>query len=267
MAQEPGPGASSFDNATNVKRKVHQQFSQVAANYSVSAVHARGEDLPEMVEQAQLSGRERVLDAGCGAGHTALAFAAKASEVVAIDLSAAMLTQCRELAAARGIKNVDFRVGDVEELAFADNSFDIVTSRYSAHHWPHPQQALHEFARVLKPSGQFILSDIVSFDDFTCDSYLQAIEVLRDPSHVRDHTEAQWLAMLQDAGFTARVVFRWDVWLDFADWVERMETPSTHVAALRALLDGAPHEVRDALRMEADHSFTVRGALLRSVRA
>jgi ubiquinone/menaquinone biosynthesis C-methylase UbiE len=252
--------------ASDVKRMVNQQFSQVAANYSVSAVHAQGVDLQEMVRQAQLGGHERVLDAGCGAGHTALAFAAVAREVVAVDLSAAMLEQCRRLAAARTLSNVDFRVGDVEELAFAEGDFDVVTSRYSAHHWPHPQQALHEIARVLKPGGQFLLGDIISYADFSMDTFLQAIELLRDPSHVRDHTAAQWLEMLAAAGFDASVVFTWDVRLDFADWVQRMQTPPTYVAALRALLDGAPMEIRDTLRVEADHSFTLRGALLRGWR-
>jgi SAM-dependent methyltransferase len=247
----------------DIKGSVQRQFGPVAAAYSVSAVHAKGADLIEMVNAAKLSGYERILDAGCGAGHTALNFAPYVAEVVAVDFTEEMLAQGRRLATARNLDNIDFRPADVERLPFGNEEFDVVVSRYSAHHWPHPQLALHEFKRVLRPSGRLILSDIVSYDDYLLDTFLQAIELLRDPSHVRDHSVGQWLAMFDAASFAGELVYTWDVWLDFADWVARMATPPVHVDALRALLDKAPIEVRTALRIEADHSFTLQGGVLR----
>jgi ubiquinone/menaquinone biosynthesis C-methylase UbiE len=245
-----------------IKSAVQKQFQQVAANYTVSAVHARGVDLAELVTAAQLTGSERVLDAGCGTGHTALTLAPVAGEVIAVDLTEAMLAQGRRLAAERELTNVDFRLGDVEQLPFADGEFDLVVSRYSAHHWPHPQAALAEFRRVLRPQGRLILSDIVSFDDYALDTFVQTLELLRDPSHVRDHTVRQWLGYFAEAGFAAEVVYTWGLRLDFADWVARMATPPDHVAALRSLLAGAPADVRERLLVEADHSFTFPGALV-----
>jgi ubiquinone/menaquinone biosynthesis C-methylase UbiE len=251
----------------NVKESVNHQFSRVAGNYAVSAVHAAGVDLAQMVEAAKLAGKERVLDAGCGAGHTALSFAPHVREVVAFDLSAEMLAQVETLAVERRLANVRVKRGDVEEMPFADGSFDVVTSRYSAHHWPQPERALAEIRRVLAPGhGRFLLSDVVSFEDYTTDTFVQAIELLRDPSHVRDHTAAQWLAMLERNGLRGEVVATWPLRLDFASWVARMATPPDQVAMLRRLLDIAPQEVRSALAVEADHSFTFAGALLRTAR-
>lgn len=252
----------------SIKSTVNQQFSQVAANYSTSAVHASGADLQKMVELGGLTGAERVLDAGCGAGHTALAFAPFAKEVIAVDLSEAMLEQCRKLAAERGITNAKFCVGDVEQLDFGDGEFDLVVSRYSAHHWPHPQTAVHEFARVLKPGGQLLLDDIVSYStgsysNYLCDSYLQSIEVLRDPSHVRDHTVAEWLDFFVAAGLQADVAYEGGVWIDFASWVERMATPPVAVAAIQHLFQVAPEEVRQALQVAPNGDFTFRGAIVR----
>src|SRR5689334_348727 len=137
------------------KDSVQKQFAPVAANYASSAVHVAGPDLTAMLAAAGARADQRVLDAGCGAGHTALAFAPQVAEVIALDLTEAMLAQGRKLARDRGIANITFQRGDVERLPFPDSSFDLVTSRYSAHHYPHPQVALSEFARVLRPGGAF----------------------------------------------------------------------------------------------------------------
>ena len=255
-----------MSDGASIKAAVERQFSQVAEHYRTSAVHAAGEDLARLVEAAALSGQETVLDAGSGAGHTALAVAPYAARVTSVDLSASMLAQGRRLALERGLGNLHFEVGDVEALTFADGSFDVVTSRYSAHHWPHPQVALREIHRVLRRGGRFVLSDVVSYDDFTADTHLQAIELLRDPSHVRDHTAAQWLALLAERGFAAQVIYTWGVRLQFDTWVERMATPAPAVAMLRTLLANAPAEVRARLQVEEDDSFTLQGALITAVK-
>ncbi len=251
--------------AKDIKHAVQSQFGQVAANYSTSAVHVRGADLDAMLAAAALTGRERVLDAGTGTGHTALAFARQAAAVVAVDFTENMLAQGRQLAQTQGLTNVDFRLGDVEALPVGDHEIDLVVSRYSAHHWPHPQQALREFTRVLNPGGTLILNDIVSYDDLVCDTYLQSIELLRDPSHVRDHTVAQWQAMIADAGFAnIEVVYQGDVWIDFASWIARMATPAANAQLIRTLFDGAPAEFRTALKIEANHDFCFSGAVIRA---
>jgi ubiquinone/menaquinone biosynthesis C-methylase UbiE len=246
-----------------IKDSVQKQFSPVAANYATSAVHVAGPDLTAMLAAAGARADQRVLDAGCGAGHTALAFAPHVAEVIALDLTEAMLAQGRKLARDRGIANITFQRGDVERLPFPDASFDLVTSRYSAHHYPHPQVALSEFARVLKPGGAFLLIDVVAPEPPAQDTFLNAIELLRDPSHVRDHTVEQWRRMFDASGLAAEALETWPLRLEFESWVARMQTPFLAITQIRALIDGATRDVRAALAIEEGYSFSVPTALLR----
>jgi SAM-dependent methyltransferase len=248
---------------SDLKQSVQQQFDRVAENYRTSTVHAQGAELAEMVALAALSGQERVLDAGCGAGHTALAFAPHVAQVIALDFTESMLGQVQKLAMEKGLANVETRLGDVEHLPFEDNSFDRVVSRYSAHHWPHPRQALAEFRRVLRPGGQVLLADVVGFDDPTCDTFLNAVELLRDPSHVRDFTPNEWLIFFDSAALAAQIAYRWDLYIDFDSWVQRMATPELNVAMLRSLLAGASAEVREAMQISG-HNFHFRCAVVRA---
>lgn len=254
------------DLKRDVKAAVAEQFGRTADAYRTSSVHASGADLARLVELLAPGAHDLLLDAGCGAGHTAAALAPHAGRVVALDLSPQMLANVERLASERALTNITVQQGDVEAIDAADGQFDHVASRYSAHHWPNPQRALREIRRVVRTGGRFVLSDIVSFDAPVVDTHLQAIELLRDGSHVRDHSVAQWQQMFTEAGFRVTAVERFDCPLEFAAWVERMATPPERVAMLRSLFAAAPAEVREALAVApadgADlQSFVLPGAL------
>jgi hypothetical protein len=92
---------------------------------------------------------------------------------------------------------------------------------------------------------------------------LQTIELLRDNSHVRDHSIRQWSAMIAEAGFDpVEVAFTWDVVLNFDAWVKRIATPPANVTMMKALYDDAPQEIRAAMQIQPDYTFTFKGGLL-----
>jgi SAM-dependent methyltransferase len=251
----------------DIQESVRRQFGPVAADYATSSVHVSGPDLEAMLAAANLQGDERVLDVAPGAGHTALAFAPRVASVVAVDLTEAMLETGRRLAEEQGISNATFVLGDAEHLPFPDGAFDLVTCRYAAHHFPRPAVAAREWARVLKPGGSILLLDVVSPDDPATDTVLNAAEVLRDPSHVRDHTVGQWVAMLEDAGLAPEDLGRWPLRLQFDSWTARMRTPAPTALQIRALFDAAPASVREILAIEEDGTFTCPVALLKGNKA
>lgn len=243
---------------------VGAQFGERASAYLASAVHARGADLEALVALAGERPGARVLDLGCGGGHVTLNAAPLAAEVVAYDLSPEMLAVTAAAARERGLANVRTEQGVVEALPFADASFDIVLSRFSAHHWRDLGAALAEARRVLRPGGVAGFVDPVAPPSAAADTFLQTIEMLRDHSHVRDYSTAEWLGALARAGFDAREEAHFPLRLDFAAWVARMRTPAPLVAAIRALQASVAEEVAATLATEADGSFVLDVALFRA---
>lgn len=250
---------------TSINQSIQQQFGAVAANYTTSAVHASGADLQGLIAAAALTGSERVLDVGCGAGHVTIGLAGQARELVAVDLTEAMLAQTRAQVAAKGYTNVRVESADAMALPFASGSFDLAVSRYAAHHFADPLSAIRDIFRVIKPGGRWLLVDVVSPPEPMADTFLNAIEILRDPSHVRDHTIDQWLAMYAAAGFVGTHEQTWSVRLEFTSWVTRMATPAHEVAQLQRMLTAAPAAVKRALGIEADGSFHIPVALISGV--
>jgi SAM-dependent methyltransferase len=245
---------------------IRDRFGAAAARYASSAVHRGGPDLDAMLAAGVRSGRERVLDVGCGAGHTALAFAARTAEVVAYDLTPAMLEQARALAAERGLANLAFEQGHAARLPFPDASFDVVTSRLAAHHFDDPASMVREAARVLRPGGLLLLSDTIADEKPALDSFVNALEILRDASHVRNHRVSEWEAMFRDAGLEPSVLGRFPIALEFDAWIARIGTPPDAVTGLRALFATAPDEARAHFAIGADHAFRLDSALLRGER-
>lgn len=98
------------------------------------------------------------------------------------------------------------------------------------------------------------------------DTHLQAIELLRDTSHVRDYSVAQWLQMVGDAGLQVQRHQCQRLHLNYASWVERMRTPQVMREAIRALQDAAVDAVRDHFQIDADGSFSTDVLVLWAVR-
>ena len=253
---------------------VAQQFGATASAYLSSPVHAQGADLARLhTLAATLTGSSKrpvVLDIGCGAGHAGFAVAPAAASVTAFDLSPQMLAVVDGVARERGFDHLRTVQGDVTALPFDDAAFCMVVTRFSAHHWRDVPAALREVRRVLKPGGLFVVIDITAPETPLHDTTLQAVELLRDGSHVRDYRPSEWQQMLADAGFTVPASAATDSWkltMQFDQWTARMRTPAERVTAIRSLLRSAPQESRDYFAVQADDSFTIDASLFAARKA
>jgi ubiquinone/menaquinone biosynthesis C-methylase UbiE len=245
-----------------------QQFGASATHYLTSTVHATGADLDRLTALAAALHAPRILDVGSGAGHASYAVArAGAKKVVAYDLSTDMLAVVAAQAAARGHAAIETLAGPAERLPFADASFDVVVTRFSAHHWLDWRRALSEIARVLVSHGALIAIDVVAPEVPLFDTALQTLELLRDASHVRNYRGSEWRAALIEAGFAPPKIDRWKLALEFHSWVARIATSPARIDALKMVFDALPFEAREYLGVANDYSFSIEAAWIETALA
>jgi ubiquinone/menaquinone biosynthesis C-methylase UbiE len=245
------------------EQTVQNQFEPRAHAYLTSAVHSAGPDLEraKTLVSRVAPPPSLALDIGCGGGHLSFTLAPHVSRMVALDPSPGMLATVSNAAAARGLSGIEARQGNAQSLPFADGTVPLVCTRYSAHHWTRLEAAVREIGRVLAPGGHALVIDTLGHEDPLVDTFMQSIELLRDTSHVRNRSAAEWRSLLGAAHLVELEHAEWPTRLEFGSWVERMRTPADQVAVIRSLQQGAPAEVRKALAVEADGSFTIRTGL------
>ncbi len=228
--------------ANNAKAQVQNYFSRTAESYVSSFSHRTGDDLQRLIELGEWDASQRALDIATGGGHTALAVAPHVGQVTVTDLTPRMLEKAREFILQQGITNADFQIADAEQLPFEDASFERVTCRIAAHHFPDVAQFVREVARVLKMGGIFLLIDCMAPSDVRLDIFDNRVEKWRDPSHGRSCTPEEWQAFFQQVGLTIEYQEFFRKSHDYADWTARSQMPDSERAQLqRFMLESDEH--------------------------
>jgi SAM-dependent methyltransferase len=204
-------------------------WSERAELYRTSKAHSEGADLELVVEWA--AGARTALDVATGGGHVGRRLREAGIDVVTCDPSPGMAPDV---------------ICFAEDLPFADASFDLAVTRVAAHHFADVEQAVRELARV--SSDRVIVVDTLYLGDDG-----ERAEALRDPSHVRNYSEAQWRGFLEGAGLTVEEVRILDVPIDLEAWLDRTGCRRDDAARARQLLadrisDGQLAMQRIALR-------------------
>lgn len=216
-------------------QRVKQEFTRQAGAFAASPAITDAQLTRRFSEAIGANGDGIILDVACGPGIVTAALAEKARDVVALDVTPEMLSQARQRCAKAGLKNVTFREGSATDLPFAESSFDAVVTRLSIHHFEEPRRALAEMFRVLRPDGTLVVADVVSSEN-TDESALQnAIETLRDPSHVRMLAPSELLSVIEDAGFRIDTQSTWDKDREFDEWMGIINDPG-RVTPLRTVV-------------------------------
>lgn len=224
----------------DTKERVRQQFGRSAAAYATSDAHARGDSLSILVGLVAPAATWEALDVGTGAGHTALAVAPHVARVIATDLTPEMLAETARLARERGLANVETRPADAEALPFPDATFDLVTCRLAFHHFPHPDTAVRELARVLKPGGVLGFADNITVEDPAGARAYNDYERLRDPSHHEVLPLSRLIALFESTGLHVEATRSIAKEFEFHQWADRMHVIPADKTRLLGMLRVLP---------------------------
>lgn len=241
------------------KERAREFFSRYASAYTENPSHRAGEDLRRLVAHLALDGRGRWLDVATGSGHTALALAPWVEEVIGLDLTPAMVAEFQRQARARGISNARGVLGSADALPFPDRSFDGVTCRRAAHHFPDLPQALAEMRRVLAPGGKLGIADMLAPEDPHAARWMNDLERIRDPSHQRALSLGEWKQRIQAIGLRLIAIEVVEEILPWEQWWFPVPLDSEAAAEARAYVARAGPEAQ-ALRIRSPEGIALRKA-------
>jgi SAM-dependent methyltransferase len=239
--------------------RTRREFTRQAAGFAASPATTDQAQVERLVDALGNAGSGRVLDVACGPGIVTAALAARAREVVALDLTPEMLAMAEDRCRKAGRTNVAFKEGSATSLPFADQSFDAVVTRLSLHHFPEPPKALAEMFRVLKPGGTLAVADIVCAEDQERAALQNAIETLRDPSHVRMLPASELVTLMCRPGLSIERQETWDKAREFEEWAGIVADPE-RIAPVRTVVRTLAKAGQDAgmglsIRDSAIHFF------------
>ncbi len=148
------------------KDKLREYFDELAGRFGRNYVPGRSwKGLAEML--LRLLPPLVIADLGAGEGTLALLLAQRAERVIAVDSSGKMVEYGADVARRNGVKNLEYRLGDLEELPLESGEVDLALLHQTLHHALHPRKAIEEARRILRPGGRIVILDLLKhgFDD------------------------------------------------------------------------------------------------------
>jgi SAM-dependent methyltransferase len=224
--------------------QIRDEFAFQADAFARSPTMSLAETLGVVVDLAPADPEAKWAEIACGPGLIARELAPRVGSVLGLDLTPAMVEKARADAAAAGVENVAFEVGDATALDVADDTFDGAITRFSLHHIPAPVRVLEEMRRVVRPGGWVVVSDFVTDDEGEAQAWQEGIERLRDPSHWALLTPSRIAALGGRARLEADVQREVPFVIDFEEWLNRGSGGPANAALIERLVGEAPASAR-----------------------
>ena len=205
--------------------RVKEEFKRQAETLSVASVFTDSGVLEQIRAAIKPTRMMNLLDLGCGPGIVTAAMAPDVREAVAYDLTPEMLDKAKQRCQEAGLKNVRFELGSAEHLPFPDESFDSVVTRLTIHHFLDPRRVMKEVVRVTRRNGKVVVADVVSSENDEEAALHNALETLRDPTHVQMLSYSAMMELIQSAGLRMTSNVTWEMKRDYEEWIRITNAP------------------------------------------
>lgn len=236
------------------RRLVREAFTRQAPTFEDRRLnYAFTTGLPRLLEVIAPAPQDVCLDVAAGTGLIARELAPRASRVIALDATPAMLREGRQQAGRSGLRNIAFVLGDAARLPCRDETFSVVVTRFSLHHFANPSGPLREMIRACRRGGRMIVQDLAASTDPALARQQDRLERLRDPSHVRMAPPGMLRGQLEEAGMRVALVDTVTMERPLAQWLRQALTEAGAAAEVtdrfeRELAGGEPTGLRPSRR-------------------
>jgi ubiquinone/menaquinone biosynthesis C-methylase UbiE len=205
--------------------KMRDEFGRQAANMAAAPAFKEEQTLRRICAALGPAPIGRVLEVACGPGIVAEVIAPLVSELVCIDATPEMLALAEARIEKCGRSNVTFHEAFAEALPFGADEFDVIVTRLSFHHFDDIKAVLAEFRRVLRPQGRLVTADVISSSNREESTLHNALEQLRDPTHVHMFSDPEFLAVLRSSDFEPTFQENWEQQRNFSEWAKIVSVP------------------------------------------
>lgn len=218
----------------DVRRRNEEQFTRTAGRFAASRFAERQAQTEALIRLTTPARDDRVLDVACGPGAVLAAFAPLVRHAVGVDLTIAMLREAR--ARGREGQRLSLVCGAGERLPFGDGAFSLAVTTWAVHHFADPRGVLSEMVRVVRPGGRLVVGDSVASTDPGRRARQNAIERVRDPSHVEMLSAPGLASLLESFGLVLTGTIEGEMPRDLEEWCQISGASPEVAARVRTML-------------------------------
>lgn len=183
------------------------------------------DDVEWLIPPLSLQPHFQVLEVAAGSGKLSRAIAPFVRKVTLLDRDRTQLESGLKIARKIGTTNLKTRRGFAENLPYANETFDLVVTRWGWHHFCRPDLVLAEMKRVCRKGGRIVVIDRVAPGNSHWAREYDRLEKLRDPSHIRAFPLYEIKQLFRQAGLSIVRTESRDFPIEFQTWLDRKVTP------------------------------------------
>lgn len=244
---------------------INESFSIQAKNFdSPTLQFSKADYLNHVLDTVRPEKSDLVLEVAAGTAACGRTFSPAVQTVVCLDATLPMLEAGKAAAEQSGLTNLIFEKGVAEDLPFLSGSFDLVMSRLAFHHFSAPVKTFEEMVRVLKPNGRLVMIDMEATPE-PDRAPRDAIEKMRDPSHVSNLTKDDMEMLFESEGLSIEHSDTVPIEQHLESWMGLTRTPPETAKVIRdrmvSELSGGPKTGFAPYRKEGEICFEQRWVL------